>query len=219
MSRCYSRKPLGYPPGPPKWRGENEEGRRGREERGCSFSELERKFAQLNGTRCLPLVPLIVVESTTRAESRNKGNTSRAFLHHPPALYPLPKHTVPVPGANSRWNRSLREAAIYFLSLVSIGRALKDVHLLHYLTGGEGLPDRYFTVAFYKWGLHWLRVELYLIDRRFTRRVPWSMFLEASLKNINCGELRGNKWWLIYWIGRRLKVFRMYSRSYCFTLT
>lgn len=53
--------------------------------RGCSFSELERKFAQLNETRCLPLVPLIVVESTTRAESRNKGNTSRAFLQHPPS--------------------------------------------------------------------------------------------------------------------------------------
>lgn len=89
MSRCYSRKPLGYPSGPPRcardwsrkesrrkgsvWKGEKED---------CSFSELERKFAQLSGTRCLPLVPLIVVESTTGAESKNKGNTSRVLYHH-----------------------------------------------------------------------------------------------------------------------------------------
>jgi len=71
--------------------------------RGCSFSELERKFAQLNGARCLPLVPLIVVESTTRAESRNKGNTSRAFVHLP----------VPLPGAyNSHSPREFEAESI-----------------------------------------------------------------------------------------------------------
>ena len=130
---------------------------------------------------------------------------SRAFLHPPCVL----SRNTPLPRA--KWNRSLSpRVAIYFLSLVSIGSALKDVHLLHYLTGRRITPGRYFTVASYKWELHRLRAELYLIDRRFARRV-----LEASLKNINCGELWGNKWRLIYWIGRRLKVFRMYSRSYC----
>lgn len=85
ISRCYSGKPLGYPPGPQNGA---EKTRRGKREKkgGCNFSELERKFAQLNGTRCLPLIPLIVVESTTRVESRNKGNTSRAFLHHPTSV-------------------------------------------------------------------------------------------------------------------------------------
>lgn len=197
MSRCYSRKPLGYlsrvspPPPPPLKRvgrtmKEGRWSKRGKEGR-VSFSKLERKFAQLNETRCLPLVSLIVLESTTGAESKNKGNTSRAFLrqlHAPSSLPPQPW-----PRARSRWNRSLREAAIYFPSLVSIGSALKDVHLLHYLTGGRITSGRYFIVASYKWGLHRLRAELYLIDRRFAR--PVSRASRGILITENRGEISG----------------------------
>lgn len=87
-------------PDPKMARGVNGEGGgggQGREEGGEFFSELERKFAQLNGARCLPLVPLIVVESTTRAESRNKGNTSRAFLHRLPPCALFRGMRPPVP--------------------------------------------------------------------------------------------------------------------------
>lgn len=174
MSRCYSRKPLGYPSGlpdvPRETTGKREEGREEGEwvtGEDCSFS-LERKFAQLSGTRCLPLVPLIVLESTTGAESKNKGNTSRAVRHH---RYSFPA-SFALGASEGRWNRSLHEVAIYFPSLVSIGSALKDVHLLHYLTG-EGLrrADISPLPCHYKWSATSVsaRAQLYLIDRRFAR--------------------------------------------------
>lgn len=103
MSRCYSRKPLGYPserplpsPSPPPKYRQNDGSRRGGRGWGRAgnggtvvFPKLGRKFAQLNGARCLPLVPLIVHESTTGVESKNKGNTSLVrlfFPHHARAL-------------------------------------------------------------------------------------------------------------------------------------
>lgn len=86
--------PVPLPP-PPKYR-QNDGSRRGGRGWGRAgnggtvvFPKLGRKFAQLNGARCLPLVPLIVHESTTGVESKNKGNTSLVrlfFPHHARAL-------------------------------------------------------------------------------------------------------------------------------------